>query len=79
MIEDEMTIVAEPYFLSFKGNENNFTYSWQINGETIDTPSRKTELTVRPSSRGGYANISLTLENLSSLFQKVTGNLKINL
>jgi len=79
MSEDEMTIVAEPYFLSLKGHEDKFIYSWQINGERIATPSKKSELTVRPTSRGGYANIDIVIENLNELFQKVTGQLKLNL
>lgn len=79
MTEDEMTIVAEPYFISLKDNENNFTYNWQINGESIATPSKKTELTVRPESRGGYATISVVIENLNELFQKVSNQLKLNL
>lgn len=79
MTEDEVTIVAEPYFLSMKNNGNNLAYSWQINGENITTPSKKTELTVRPTSRGGYATIDISIENLKELFQKVSGRLKLNL
>jgi hypothetical protein len=79
MPEDEMTIIAEPYFLSTKINGENLTYSWQINGQGITTPSKKKELTVRPTSRGGFATIDLTIENLSELFQKASNNLKINL
>ena len=79
MSEDEMTLVAEPYFTSLKGKENNFTYNWQINGTGIETPSKKTELTVRPTSRGGYATINLVIENMSELFQKVSSQLKINI
>jgi hypothetical protein len=75
--EDEITIIAEPYFLSLKGNENNFNYNWQINGENIQTPSKKMELTVRPASRGGYATISLVIENLNELFQKASNQLKL--
>lgn len=79
MTEDEMTIVAEPYYLASKGNENDFTYGWKINGDSIDTPSKKTELTVHPTEKGGYATIDATFENLNLLFQNVTGKLKINL
>jgi len=79
MSEDEMTIVAEPYFLSLKGHEGKFTYSWQINGERITTPSKKTELTIRPTSRGGYATIDVVIENLNELFQKASNQLKLNL
>jgi len=79
MPEDEMTIVAEPYFMSVKGNENNFTYNWQINGEDITTPTKKSELTVRPTSHGGFATINIAIENLKELFQKASNQLKINL
>ncbi len=77
--EEEVTIVAEPYFLALKGNENDFTYSWKINGKDIQTPSKKTQLTVHPTARGGYATINLVLQNLSTLYQKVSGDLKLNL
>lgn len=76
---EEMTIVAEPYFLALKGNEDSFSYNWKINGKIIDTPSRKTELTIRPTDRGGYATLELSMENLSTLFQKVIGQLKLDL
>ena len=79
MTEDEMTIVAEPYFLAWRGNEGQFNYNWQINDKDIDTPSKKTELTVRPTSRGGYATVNLSMENFSTLYQKVKGMLRINL
>jgi len=77
--EDETTIVAEPYFLALKGNERQFTYDWKINGQKVATPSKKREITIRPSSRGGYATISLTMENLRVLFQEVSGQLKLSL
>lgn len=77
--EDEIAIVAEPYYLSTKGNENNLSYSWKINGEDIETPTRKTELTLRPTSRGGYATIRLEIENIKELFQSISSNLKLNM
>jgi len=79
MEEDEMTVVAAPYFLGIQGNESNYTYNWQINRKDIETPSKVTELTIRPSSRGGYATINVTMENVNTLFQSVTGQLKLTL
>src|ERR1035437_8999033 len=79
MTEDEMTIVAEPYFLSIKGNEYKFTYGWKINGADIDTPLKKTELTVRPTARGGYATIDVLIANANELYQTVTGQLTLDL
>ena len=78
-VGSEMSIVATPYFLAIKDNEDNFNYSWTINGDPIQTPSKKTELTIRPTSRGGYADISIVFESITKLFQKVTGQLKLTL
>lgn len=77
--EDEITLVAEPYFMAIENNKDNITYSWKINNNNISTPSKKTELTVRPTSRGGYADIAIAIENINELFQKVSGKLKITL
>ncbi len=78
MSEDEMTVIAEPYFLSI-GNTNDFAYTWKINNQKINTPKNPTELTVRPSSRGGYATINLGIESKNKLFQSIAESLKINL
>ena len=77
--EEEISIVAEPYFLAIKGKEDNFDYSWEINNNSINTPKEKTILTIHPEARGGYATINLLVENAKELFQKVTGQLKLNL
>lgn len=77
--EDEFTILAAPFYSTFTNDDGSFTYKWKINGKNIDTPSNKTELTIRPSSRGGYATINLIIENMSALFQKAVGSLKLNL
>lgn len=79
MSENELTLVVEPYFMPIKENNNNFSFNWKINGASIATPSKKTELTVRPTSRSGYANIDVSIESLSEMFQKLTGKLKITL
>lgn len=79
MSEDEMTVVAEPYYLDIKNKWNAFSYDWKINGSAIQTPLSKTELTIRPSSRGGYATINVAFDNANDLFQKIIGVLKINL
>lgn len=79
MVEDEMTIVAEPYFMSVINSVDDLIYSWQINGQSIATPSKKKELTVRPTSRGGFATINIAVENLKELFQETKNSLKINL
>lgn len=77
--KEEETITAIPYYLSLKGNESNFNYNWQINGNSTDTPNPPMELTIKPTSTSGYATISLTIQNLKTLFQDVTGQLKLSL
>lgn len=79
LTEDEMTLVAEPYYTSFLNKENNFIFNWKINSENIPTPAKKNELTVRPTSRGGYATINLSVENAKELFQKISNSLKLNI
>ena len=77
--QEETTLVAEPYFLASKNKEGDFTYTWKINGTTIATPSKKTELTIKPTSAGGYANIDFSMDSISGLFQNVEGQVKLNL
>lgn len=77
--EDEVTIVVEPFFISSIENRNTFKYEWEINNTRIDTPTNPFELTVRPSSRGGYATINFMIENINKLFQKVEKSIKIEL
>jgi hypothetical protein len=77
MTEDEMTIIAEPYYLN--KDSSDLQYDWKINNNSINTPSKKTELTIRPSSRGGYALVSLSVDSITKLFQSITNSIKINL
>lgn len=79
MNTDEMTIVSVPYFISDEDNSSTNIYSWKINGGDIDTPPKRNELTVRPTAKGGYAEINLEIENTLKLFQKVAQKLTINL
>lgn len=76
---DEITIVGEPYFMGDNQNTGSHIYEWKINGEDIQTPTKRNTLTVRPTSKGGYAKISLRIENTLKLFQSAVQNLTINL
>ncbi len=76
--EDEATIVAAPYYLATVGNEDDFAYNWQINGSAINTPSKKTELTIQPTEHDGYATIDVDFENAQTLYQKAVAELKLN-
>lgn len=78
MTEDQITFVAAPYNLAILGNEKSFNYTWSVNGEIVYTP-KKNEISIRPTSRGGYAEIGLEIENLRELFQKVSNVFNVNL
>ena len=77
--EDEISIVAEPYFLALNNNDSVFDYTWSVNNNPIETPAKKTEITIRPTERNGYAILGLVIEDSKELFQKVTGQLKMTL
>ncbi len=79
MAENEITIYSEPFFLSTKNSGNNFNYSWRINDEITPTPTKQKEITIRPTSKNGYINIDLIIENINGLLQKVQNSLKITL
>ncbi len=77
MTEDQATFLAAPYNLANKEKDFLFTYKWSVNSNPISTPSKKNEISIRPEEKGGYANISLVIENLNELYQKVTNSFKI--
>jgi len=76
--EDELTIAAEPYYLLVKEDPSKFIYEWTINKKAIETPTKKNELSIRPTSRNGYAIINLYVYHINNMFQDVYGSLKIN-
>lgn len=78
MEEDQATFVAAPYNLAIGNNDNLFNYTWYVNDEATPTPV-KNEISIRPTSRGGYVEIGLRIENLQELFQKVTNFFNVNL
>lgn len=76
--EDQATFVASPYNLATGNNDNLFDYTWYVNGEMVSTP-KKNEISIRPTSRDGYVEIGLRIENFQELFQKVTNVFNVNL
>jgi hypothetical protein len=76
--DDETTIVAEPYHFLMKENQNKFIYDWSINNKSIETPSKKNELSIKPTSRSGYAIIGLNIYHINNMFQDVYKSIKIN-
>lgn len=75
--DSEITLVAEPYYLSLNNGINSFSYEWKINDLIVSTPKRERELTIRPTSRNGLISIELAMEDLNGLFQIVKNKLDI--
>jgi hypothetical protein len=78
----EIGLSAEPfYFSKTKGTivEKNMQYKWVINGTTVTPPETPNKLTVRGSAQEGTANVSLTITNISTLFQEAKQTMSITL
>ena len=75
---DDLSIVAEPYFLNLYDKKMAYNYQWKINDQDITTPVERNELTIQPNSRGGYTLVGLLVEESNSLFQKISRVLRVN-
>ncbi len=74
---DEMTIVAEPYFVTnIDPQASSLDYQWFINTQKVVTPFPKNELLVSRGENEGEASIGLTIVNTSILFETVKAALK---
>jgi hypothetical protein len=77
MYEDEMTIKSEPFFFSLNNGKDFLSYIWKVNGKSVETPNKKSEITIRPSSRGGEATVSVIIENTRTFLQKANNLIKL--
>ena len=69
LLEDEISIRAEPYFVS-RGIFNNATYEWTIAGAKVQNPNADPQtLTLRKTGGSGSARVAFSIRNLSSLLQ----------
>ena len=77
----DITILAEPYFLSPSDQTSpDLTYTWTLNGGTIDTPQIPNVLFLhRDSSSPGDADLDLSISNANKLFQSVESTLTLHL
>jgi len=76
----EKTLIAEPYFMNAIGPTSSYlNYSWRVNGAKIQNPSKKNQLTVRSGGQAGSSLITLDIENITKLFEKVSKSLSITL
>lgn len=78
--QNGVTFVAESYFFSPKDlTSNNFSFSWYVNGDQIETPDPKNVLSViQENKESGSAEIKLVIDNLKTLFQKSENKINVN-
>lgn len=77
----ELNIIAEPFFFNHISSENDLTYSWELNGETIkkDSVDKHKISIVFPQeipSKTPY-ELNLRVENPSDQFQSLRKTYKI--
>jgi hypothetical protein len=73
LLEDEISVRAEPYFVS-PGIFNNARYEWSINNAPVQNPNTSPEtLTLRKTGASGSALVAFSIRNLSSLLQAASG------
>ena len=69
LLEDEISVRAEPYFVS-QDIFTNATYDWTIGGVAVANPNADPQvLTLRKTGGAGSALVGFSIRNLSSLLQ----------
>jgi len=70
---EEIAVAAHPfYFGTPSRSDSSLEYRWTVNGSRTETPSDKSVLVLRQTGGGsGAATISLTIENISSVLERV--------
>lgn len=79
--DSSLSIIAMPYFFSPANPASpKLKYTWLLNGKEIDTPAIPNTLFLqRGDSSKGKANLSITINNLGTLFQSATESLDLGL
>jgi hypothetical protein len=80
MKNKELQITAIPYFFSSKIDSSDLRYKWSINNSPISTPTTPNNLAVKVGDgTGSQAKISLSVDNLSKLFQTASISALLNI
>ncbi len=71
LANEELTVVAEPYFFSdVQKNNSAISYTWSLNGATVSSFQNKDAVTLRRTdTSAGTSNLGLTLQNNIKLLQ----------
>ena len=78
--KDGETLIAEPYFFSPKDlSSSNLDFKWTLNGDQIETPSQKNELSIKPEAgTSGNTAIKIAINNVNTLFLSLEKTLNVN-
>jgi len=76
----DLSVVVEPYFFS-PGNPISpiLQYSWQVNGNAITPATPNLLFLSRDTSQKGNTELSLSVSNLSKLFQEASTDITLSL
>ncbi len=77
MTQDEVSIIAEPYYFSHEQADNNeLSYNWNLNSGLVG--EYQNQLTFRkPGSGSGRSELSLAVKNLERFMQAASANLYV--
>lgn len=70
LLEDEVVVRAEPYFISDINNQTAVDYEWRIDGRDIVTVGDRNLVTLRKPDQGaGRSSVSLEIKHIGKLLQ----------
>ena len=79
--KEEVNIIAEPFFFNLNSDSgNDSTYQWTANGSAVSSGDKPNELLMKQEQTNlvGSASVSLTVNNISKIFQYATAGFNIS-
>ena len=78
LITDEITLVAEPYYVSGADDiRSSSRFSWSVGGSPAKTGNDSTRLTLKKPGVAGQTNIGVTVSHLTKTLQSARGIIPI--
>lgn len=76
--EQEITVVAQPFFFSKEDINKNLSFKWFVNNKLINNFGSEIVLRQEDNSSGGSANLKLNIQNNNKIMQSARNSLFIN-
>lgn len=78
LVEEEVTVRAEPYFLNANVTDPDNRFVWRINSQQVANPSDDPlSITLKKTGGGGNSQIELAIHNTKELLQYAIGSFNI--